>query len=293
MIVPFKYRLGVELANDAVKVVLIEIEQTVCRVLHAEEGHIDAGELDTTSDFGSVLQPIRKNLPKDHGPVAASIVIPAERVIEFSIQIPKDLTVHRDEWERWEVSTHLIGDMSDYLYESWHLKDSTCGKYQIRMIRATRRRFIDKFAEQAKALDVFVDEVYFPQSIWGRIISGYCMNGRSDAADCVFIGRESAYLVRTMNGKVTEMLPAQLPSRDVRGRFAETIETLLSWNMAGRRDSQQRIVIDSGDHADLKAELKSRLRFSEFESKPLMDLLHGTIDIPERFLLPLSALGAI
>jgi len=191
------------------------------------------------------------------------------------------------------VSTHLTGNMSEYLYESWHLKDSICGKYQIRMIWATRRQFIDRFAKQAKTLDVFVDQVYFPQSIWGKILSSYCSNEKADAYDCVFIGRESAYLLRTSNGRVTEMLPAQLPSDRSRGRFAETIETLLSWHLSGRRDGQQRIVIDSGGHEVLASELISKLRFREFESQKLVDMLHGTIDAPERFLLPLSALGAI
>ncbi|MBU1320350.1 MAG: hypothetical protein KKG33_13475 [candidate division Zixibacteria bacterium] len=293
MITPFKYRLGIELAQDAIRTVLLEVSHSSCMLLRADEFDISVPETVRSGDFGSALQSISQVVPSSDGLIPASVVLPAEYVIEFTIQIPKGLTIRRDEWERWEIATHLIGRHEDYLYESIHLMDSICGKYQIRRVRAARKRNVNHLTDQAKSIGLLIDQMFFPQSVWGDVVSSYCAREDAEAAECVFIGSKCAYLVRTSQRHVTDLLPAHLPTDGKMERFAETIETLLSWHTSGSRARIDRVVINGADEDELASELSSRLNFRGFNPDHISKILHGTIDKPERFLLPLAALGVI
>lgn len=293
MITPFKYRLGIELTQDVIRTVLLEISPRSCELRRADESDISGTEAVKSGDFSGLLQSLSHIVPKCDSMIPASVILPAEFVIEFTIQIPKALTVRRAEWEEWEISKHLIGCAEDYLFESSHMMDSVCGKYQIRKIRAARRLTADRLIDQGRAIGLLIDQIFFPQSVWGNVISAYCAGRDVEASECVFIGSRCAYLVRTHQRNVTDLLPAQLPGDGKMERFAETIETLLSWHTSGPRTRVSRVVIDGGDQEKLAAELASKLNFRGFDSSRISKILHGTIERPQRFLVPLAALGVI
>jgi hypothetical protein len=76
-------------------------------------------------------------------------------------------------------------------------------------------------------------------------------------------------------------------------QFVDTVATLLSWHGGDSEPRAQRIIINGGGTDEAALALSSTLGFSNFDSRPISKLVHGGVGQPERFLLPLAALGVI
>jgi hypothetical protein len=76
-------------------------------------------------------------------------------------------------------------------------------------------------------------------------------------------------------------------------QFVDTVATLLSWHGGDSEPGARRIIINGGGTDEAALALSSTLGFSNFDSRPISKLVHGGVGQPERFLLPLAALGVI
>ena len=290
---PYSYKLGLELSRDTVKAVLIKPLQKSCMLISAMEIEVD--DIYGSSDINTAasVNAVSEFIPDNSGGIPTVLVLPMDCVIEASVVIPKGTGINRDEWERWELSTHLSGSPDDYWYESVHVADSVCGKFHVRRIRAVRKSFVEKISEKAKELNLIIEEILFPQSIWADVLYNYGTKNNSKKSEYIYLDRKQAYLVRVSQGLVTDMLPARFPVNGNVRQFVEAIETLLSWHNGKSIPSAERILIDGGCPGEVASILTSKRRFTRFNLEPLSKVLHGTVEKPERFLMPLAALGVI
>jgi hypothetical protein len=204
-----------------------------------------------------------------------------------------DLNMPRDEWEEWELSTHLPGDPHGYWFEGQYERDSICGRFHIRRILATRRDFVERISEAVSNFRMIVDELYFPQSLLGRILNEYSLTDDCVCYEFVYVADRLSYFLRVESGDVTHMslLPSP-PEVDAR-RLVETVGTILSWHGGEPSANTHRVLVDGGGSGEAAIALASKLGFSRFNPQPISELLDGSIDQPEHFLLPLGALGVI
>ncbi len=293
MISPFKYRLGIELACDAVRAVLVEPARSGCAWVDAMA--FDRPESDEASEesVAALLKAANRIIPDGGGAVLTSLVLPADRVIESNIQIPTGLKTDMEDWERWEVSSHLLGSSDDYWFESSHVRNSVCGKFRVRKIRAARKQFVQFVLKAAARLNLFIDRLFFPQPIWGSILQAYCLTGDSTRLDCIYLAERLSYVLRVTDGTIASVSPVWLPADGDMQQFVDTVATLLSWHGGDSEPGARRIIINGGGTDEAALALSSTLGFSNFDSRPISKLVHGGVGQPERFLLPLAALGVI
>lgn len=293
MISPFKYRLGIELASDAVKAVLVEPARRDCALVDAMALDLPDSEESSEENIAALLKATDRIIPDGSGAVLTSLVLPADRVIESNIRIPTGLKTDMEDWERWEVSSHLPGSSDDYWFESSHVKNSVCGKFRVRKIRAVRKPFVQFVLKAAASLNLFIDRLFFPQPIWGSILQAYCLTGGSTKLECIYLAERLSYVLRVTDGTITNVSPVRLPADGNIEQFVETVATLLSWHSGESGPGSQRIIINGGGTDEAAMALTSRLGFSNFDPRPISKLVHGGISQPEHFLLPLAALGVI
>ena len=293
MISPFKYRLGIELACDAIRAVLVEPGRSGCALVDAMAFERPDSDESSEENVATLLKSTDRIIPDGGGAVLTSLVLPADRVIESNIRIPTGLKTDMEDWECWEVSSHLPGSSDNYWFESSHMRDSVCGKFRVRKIRAARKQFVQFVLKAAARVNLFIDRLFFPQPIWGSILQAYCLSEGSTKLECVYLGERLSYVLRVTDGMITSLSPVWLPADgDVR-QFVDTVATLLSWHGGGSEPGARRIIIDGGGTDEAASALSSTLGFSEFDSRPISKLVHGGVGRPERFLLPLAALGVI
>ncbi len=293
MITPFTYRLGIELASHTVRAVLAETARESCRLVGAVEcDHTETSE-NSKESAADLLSSMARILPNTGEITLASLVLPCDGVIESSAWIPKGLRMEREDWERWELSTRLPDPPGDYWYESSYAKESICGRFGIRRVFAVRKRLIGSILKAAARTNLFIDRLLFPQSIWGNIVLSFGLGADSARLECVYLGRRLSYFFRVSGGAISEISPVQLPADHDAQRFMETVVTLLSWHGDGPATDARRVVIDGGGPDEVVRAMTSRFGFTRFDSRSLSKRLHGVIDEPERFLLPLAALGVI
>jgi hypothetical protein len=255
----------------------------------------DRPDSDETSEenVAALLQAANRIIPDEGGAVLTSLVLPADRVIESNIRIPAGLKTDIEDWERWEVSSHLLGSSNDYWFESSHVRNSVCGKFRVRKIRAARKQFVQFVLKVAARLNLFIDRLFFPQPIWGSILQAYCLTGDSTKLECIYLGKRLSYVLRLTDGTIANVSPVWLPTDGDVQQFVDTVATLLSWHGDDSEPGDRRIIIDGGGTDEAASALSSTLGFSKFDSRPISKLVRGVSGQPERFLLPLAALGVI
>jgi hypothetical protein len=218
--------------------------------------------------------------------------MPAEHVIESSVQIPKDVGVERDDWERWDVSMHLPESPDDYWYESSHVRDSVCGRFSIRRIRAVKKSFVKNINAAAEKLGMFIDKLLIPQSAWGRIVPRYCSSQESAKTDCVYLGGRFLHLLRQRECGLVDMSSVEISTNGDNRQPIETVATLLSWH-GGRSHGIGRVIIDGGGAESIRSSLMSKFGFSTFDTGRLPKRVSDSLEGSENYLLPLAALGVI
>jgi len=294
VVAPFKYKMGVEFDGRFVAAVLLEPAQRECRLLEAREIDLGAFEDQSAVSFAKALvSAIGELIPGNGTPTSLSLVVPIERVIQFNIQLPLSPDLPKDDWEKWEISTHLPGVPDDYLWESSYLRDSLCGSHQIRRVWATRKAFIDSIISIASAKGITIEEVHFPQSVWGKLLGRYCAKAGVEELDCVYIGGDTSYVVRSRQNRITEVMSTASPGEIDRRRFIENMETLISWHGGVKSGADGRYVVDAHGSPETLEALSSRFKFNRLDSGKFSKQLRGTVDKPERYILSLGALGVI
>jgi hypothetical protein len=277
--------------------VLLELAHGSCILIGAtEHGHDDSVDSDENGEgsFRTLFETLARDLPDRSSMIPTSLILPADRTIESSIKIPKALGTAAQDWEHWELSMNLTDSPDDYWYESCHVGDSVCGRFRLRRVLAARKRMVTRIVQAAAKLNLLVDGLFFPQSIWGDVIRRYGPTDGRSKLDCVCLGRRFSHFFRVSGGMVMNMSSVQSPNDGEIQRFVETVATLLSWDSGrGAVSSAKRIILDDSGSERIASALISRLGFHRFDPKRVSKHVHDGIDQPQRFLLPLAALGVI
>ncbi len=292
MIVPFRYRLGIELAHRTARALLAEQTGDRCRIVGSIRQEIEFSVERSDNEITDLLRIARQIVPPQSETVLVSLVMPAEHVIESSVQIPKDVGVEREEWERWDMSMHLPESPNDYWYESSHVRDSVCGRFSVRRIRAVKKSFAQNIKTAAEKLGMFIDKLLIPQSVWGRIVPRYCSSQESAKTDCVYLGSRFLHLLRQRECGLVDMSSVEISSNGDTRQPIETVATLLSWHR-GRSRGNRRVIIDGGGAESIRSSLMSKFGFSTFDAGRLPKRVSGGLEGSESYLLPLAALGVI
>jgi hypothetical protein len=283
-----RYRIGVELSRSSSGAALIEIFGSTCVVLEARRFSRPVGSSDELCEFPEDVALLR---PSDCAWVAATIVVPPERTLEATFQVPQTAEIDRDDWERWEIPMRLIGTAEEYLFESHDSGMSPCGSFRNYDVLAVRKDYIDALMSSAARKGVCIDKICFPHRLWAQILSDRLTGVNPQRCGCLYVDGAGASMIRTTGSRVAQMSLAGSDGNGS-GTVAESIDTLLSWHTRGQQ-ALGMLMIDTANGGSSSAELMARHRLTAYDSRSLEKALQGSVDNPGRFLLPLAALGII
>ncbi len=293
MISPYSYRLGLEFDDGYVKAVIIRVLRKRHRLVCTAEFELRPDTGASSNHFSRILTQIKSMLPDKCSLVPISLVLPPDYIVESTVSIPVDSEIDRDDWEMWELSKHLTDENEGYIYESVYVGSSANGEFQTRKIRAVKRRLIDSLMKQSISAGFVLDSIWTPQSILHYVFRKYAASKETQITECIYLGGRSAYVVRTTGMQDQELTSARLPAGESTDSFIETLATYLSWSSDTHRNPGSRILLDASTDDRLADAIVKKLGFVRSESRPISRVLRGTVERPERLILPLAALGAI
>ncbi len=291
MIAPYQHRTSIEIQNSVVNSVVAEVNQRSCRIVKCVSVDMQGSKASDMERLRRTLEDIRHYLPGGVARASASVVLPPDRVIESSIQVPVSRHIDKYEWENWELTMLMADQDEDYLYESYHLETSPCRNFNTRMITAVRKSYVDELLSAAYAAGFSIDQIFFPQQLWKQVlINAY----PEDAAriDCLYIGTGSANLIAMEPGGPARMSTTEISEND-KSRLPETVESFLSWCGQNPRSASVRALVNSSRSSEQIDRVASRMEFTAFDLSRLPGDLLSAVGNPERYLLPLSALGLV
>lgn len=291
MIAPYEHRTSIEIQRSVVNSVVAEVNQRSCRIIDCVSVEMQGNRADDMEMLRMALKRLKRKFPDGVDRASASMVLPPDRVIESSIQVPVSRHIDKYEWESWELTMLMADQDEDYLYESYHLETSPCRNFNIRMITAVRKSYIDQLLTAAYDAGFSVDQIFFPQQLWKQIlINAYPEN--TARIDCLYIGTGSANLIAMEPGKPARMSLTEIPDND-ESRLPETVESFLSWCSQNPRSASVRALVNSSRSSEQINRVASRMKFTAFDLSRLPADLLRAVGNPERYLLPLSALGLV
>ncbi len=293
MITPFSHRLGLEFDDGYVKAVIVQVLRKRHRFICTAEFELRPDKNAESNHLGKILTQVKSMLPADCGLIPVSLVLPAEYIVESTVSIPVDSEIERDEWEMWELVKHLPDEDEGYFYESVYIGPYEDGKFQARKIRAVKKRLIDSLMRQSISAGFVIDSIWTPQSILHYVFRKYASSKKTPMAECIYLGGRSAYVIRTTGLQDQELTSARLPAGESTDSFIETLATYLSWSSETHHNPGSRILLDASTNGQLADAIVKKLGFVRSENRPISRVLRGTIENPERMILPLAALGAI
>jgi len=294
MVAPYGHRIAIELQHEAINAVVAEVNQRSCQITDCYSVEIvrNGSNGDNNSDpLVDAMKHLKGRLPNTTDTLSASVIVPPDRVIETSLQIPISSHIDKYEWENWEITMLMADREENYLYESYHLETSPCRNFNVRMITAVRRSFVDRLLATASKAGFSVDQICFPQQLWKQILASAYPEDTS-RIDCLYICNGSANLIAMEPGGPAQMSVTEFSDGEDE-HLPETVETFLSWYGRNPRSASVRAFVDSARKYHQIDQLASKMAFLPIDLRRLPNNLISSVGDPERYLLPLSALGLV
>jgi hypothetical protein len=291
VISPYMYSAGIEFEESTLKAVVVKRLRSVCTPHCTLEFDMLPGHGTILGNFETALENLSGVLPRDCDITPLFVVLPVDHVVECTVRIPLKSEFNNVEWENWEISHHTADSDEVHCLDSVSESLSPCGNFEVRKARVVRRSFVRFLIDSALKHRLYIERIMTPHTVLGNIFARYSAKRGATDADCVYIGSGFVYVFRTSGGKVMTLSSARTNGQDSTERVGDTIRTILSWNRSTYPGANDRLMFDTADNVGLADMLSDELNFRPSDISRLARIIGHSLDAPERYVVPLSALG--